>query len=152
MCPPPKFIRRKATKTANDNERATGVLNIGFSEILVVSVIGLIVIGPKRLPQTARFLGHFVGRIQRQIAGVKADIKREMDLEDMKNIHRDYQETANSMRHVFDQAAKPMRDAAEEAAAAVKPPDDTADKSAAVAKPPPDDAADKLAADKPAAV
>lgn len=147
MCPPPKFIRRKATKTANNNKRATGVLNIGFSEILVVSVIGLIVIGPTRLPQTARFLGHFIGRIQRQIAGVKADIKREMDLEDMKNIHRDYQEVANSMHHVFDQAAKPMRDAAEEAAAAVKPPpDDAADKP--VADTP---VADNAAADKPAA-
>lgn len=81
------------------------MLGISFGEIIIIATIGLIVIGPKRLPETARFLGHVFGRVQRQVNSVKADIRREMALEDMKKIHREYEETARSVKNVFDQAA-----------------------------------------------
>ena len=87
------------------------MLNIGFSELLIIGAVGLIVIGPQRLPQTARFLGHFFGRVQRQVASVKADIKREMALEDMKKIHQEYEQTANQVRDAFADTAKQVRDA-----------------------------------------
>lgn len=91
------------------------MLSIGFSELLIIGTVGLIVIGPKRLPETARFLGHLFGRLQRQIASVKADIRREMAVEDMKSIHREYEEAAEKMRGAFDQAASSMRQTAGEA-------------------------------------
>lgn len=81
------------------------MLGISFGEILIIGTIGLIVIGPKRLPETARFLGHLFGRMQRQVNSVKADIRREMALEDMKTIHREYEETARGVKNAFDQAA-----------------------------------------------
>lgn len=82
------------------------MLGISLGEILIISAIGLVVVGPKRLPETARFLGHLFNRIQRQVNTVKSDIRREMALEDMKSIHRDYTETARGVQNAFDQAAR----------------------------------------------
>lgn len=113
------------------------MLGIGFGEIMLITVIGLIVIGPKRLPETARFLGHLFGRIQRQISEVKRDIKQEMALEDVKNIHNEYKKAAHDMRNVFDDAAKGMPTSTDDIAAggdggggkpATSKPDSAADK------------------------
>ena len=49
------------------------MFDIGFSEIVVIAVVALIVIGPERLPKTARTLGHLFGRLQRYVADVKAE-------------------------------------------------------------------------------
>ena len=54
------------------------MFDIGFSEIIVIAVVALIVLGPEKLPKTARTLGHLFGRLQRYVADVKADINREM--------------------------------------------------------------------------
>ena len=82
------------------------MLGISFGEIIIIGAIGLVVVGPKRLPQTARFLGHLFSRIQRQVNSVKSDIRREIALEDMKSIHREYSETARGVQNAFDQAAR----------------------------------------------
>ncbi len=50
------------------------MFDIGFSEIIVIAVVALIVIGPERLPKVARTLGHMFGRLQRYVNDVKADI------------------------------------------------------------------------------
>jgi len=55
------------------------MFDIGFSELLVIGIVALIVIGPERLPRVARTLGHLAGRLQRYVADVKADINRELD-------------------------------------------------------------------------
>lgn len=70
------------------------MLSISFGEILLIATVGLVVIGPKRLPQAARFVGHLFGRMQRQIRTVKDDIKREMDAADMQSIREEYQKAA----------------------------------------------------------
>ena len=62
------------------------MFDIAFSEILVIAVVALIVIGPERLPKVARTLGHLVGRMQRYVNDVKSDISREMELEELKKI------------------------------------------------------------------
>ena len=60
------------------------MFDISFTEILVIAVVGLIVIGPERLPKGARTLGHLFGRAQRYANDVKNDIQREMELEELK--------------------------------------------------------------------
>ena len=50
------------------------MFDVGFSEIVVIAVVALIVIGPERLPKVARTLGHLFGRMQRYVNDVKADI------------------------------------------------------------------------------
>jgi sec-independent protein translocase protein TatB len=59
------------------------MFDFGFSELMVIMVVALIVIGPERLPKVARTLGHLWGRAQRYVNGVKADIERDMAVEEM---------------------------------------------------------------------
>ena len=62
------------------------MFDIGFSELMVIALVALIVIGPERLPQVARTLGHLLGRLQRYVNDVKADIDREMELDELKKL------------------------------------------------------------------
>jgi sec-independent protein translocase protein TatB len=73
------------------------MFDIGFSEILIIAVVALIVIGPERLPKVARTLGHLFGRMQRYVNDVKADISREMELDELRRLQATMQEAANSI-------------------------------------------------------
>ena len=55
------------------------MFGIEFSELLVIGVVALIVLGPERLPKVARTAGHLFGRLQRYASEVKQQVKREMD-------------------------------------------------------------------------
>ena len=59
------------------------MFDIGFSEMIVIAVIALIVLGPEKLPRVARTAGHLLGRMQRYVNDVKADINREMELDEL---------------------------------------------------------------------
>ena len=73
------------------------MFDIGFSEILVIAAVALIVIGPERLPKVARTLGHLFGRMQRYVNDVKADISREMELDELRKLQATMQEAASSI-------------------------------------------------------
>jgi len=73
------------------------MFDIGFSELLVIAVVALLVIGPERLPKAARTLGHLFGRMQRYVNDVKADISREMELEELKKLQSSMQDAARSL-------------------------------------------------------
>jgi sec-independent protein translocase protein TatB len=72
------------------------VFDIGFSELVIISLIALIVIGPKRLPAVARTLGHLAGRLRRYVDDVKADISREAELDELRKMRDNMQEAATS--------------------------------------------------------
>ena len=72
------------------------MFDIGFSELMVIAVVALIVIGPERLPKVARTLGHLFGRMQRYVNDVKADISREMELDELKTLQTSMQDAARS--------------------------------------------------------
>ncbi len=59
------------------------MFDIGFSELLLIGIVALVVIGPERLPKVARTVGLLLGRAQRYVATVKADLHREMQLEEV---------------------------------------------------------------------
>jgi sec-independent protein translocase protein TatB len=73
------------------------MFDIGFSELLVIGLVALIVIGPERLPRVARTLGHLAGRLQRYVADVKADISREVELEELRKMKDSVQQTASGI-------------------------------------------------------
>ncbi len=73
------------------------MFDIGFSELLVIGVVALLVIGPERLPRVARTVGHLIGRMQRYVSDVKADINREMELEELRKMRDSVQEAATSI-------------------------------------------------------
>ena len=70
------------------------MFDIGFSELLVIGLVALIVIGPEKLPRVARTLGHLAGRLQRYVADVKADINREIELDELRKMRDSMQQAA----------------------------------------------------------
>ena len=74
------------------------MFDIGFSELLVIGIVALIVIGPQRLPQVARTLGHLFGRMQRYVNDVKADIAREMELAELKKLQTTIEDAAGAFQ------------------------------------------------------
>jgi len=70
------------------------VFDVGFTELMVIAVVALIVIGPERLPRVARTLGHLFGRLQRYVNDVKADINREIELEELKKFRSTFEDAA----------------------------------------------------------
>jgi sec-independent protein translocase protein TatB len=77
------------------------MFDIGFSELMVIALVALIVIGPERLPRVARTLGHLAGRLQRYVADVKADINREVELDELRKMRDSVQQTASNMESSF---------------------------------------------------
>jgi sec-independent protein translocase protein TatB len=73
------------------------MFDIGFSELLVIGVVALVVIGPEKLPRMARTIGHLAGRLQRYVADVKADINREIELEELRKMRDSMQKSATEM-------------------------------------------------------
>lgn len=62
------------------------MFDIAFSELIVIGVVALIVIGPDKLPKVARTAGHIFGRAQRYVSDIKSDINNEIRLEEMKKL------------------------------------------------------------------
>ncbi|RLA35612.1 MAG: twin-arginine translocase subunit TatB [Gammaproteobacteria bacterium] len=60
------------------------MFDIGFTEMILIAVVGLIVIGPKRLPETVRFLGYWVGKLRRSVQGARQDMEREFGLDEIR--------------------------------------------------------------------
>jgi sec-independent protein translocase protein TatB len=82
------------------------MFDIGFSEIVVIAVVALIVIGPEKLPKTARTLGHLFGRLQRYVSEVKADINRELELEELRKLQQQVQTAARDLETSMTAAAR----------------------------------------------
>jgi len=74
------------------------MFDFGFSELVVVMLVALVVIGPERLPKVARTLGSLWGRTQRYINKMKSDISRDMDLEELKQLKNKMQGEADSLQ------------------------------------------------------
>jgi sec-independent protein translocase protein TatB len=73
------------------------MFDIGFSELVVIGIVALVVIGPERLPRVARTAGHLFGRLQRYVTTVKADIAREMELDELRKFKGEMEDAARSV-------------------------------------------------------
>ena len=67
------------------------MFDVGFSEIVLIAVVALVVVGPEKLPKLARTLGALVGRMRGYVATVKGEVEREMQLEDLKKLQQQIQ-------------------------------------------------------------
>ncbi len=75
------------------------MFDIAFSEVMIIAVVALIVIGPERLPRVARTLGHLFGRMQRYVNEVKSDIQREVELDELRKLKETVEESARSIEN-----------------------------------------------------
>jgi sec-independent protein translocase protein TatB len=64
------------------------MFDVNLSELMVIAVVALVVIGPERLPKVARTAGLLLGRLQRYVGDVKADINREIQLDELKKLQQ----------------------------------------------------------------
>ena len=105
--------------------RDCAVFGLSFGEILFIALVGLLVLGPKRLRDAMQFLGHWIKRIRRQIAEVQADIRREMrkedakGLEEVKKIHHEFTQLGREAEAAFRSAARGASEEAEKIQAEV---------------------------------
>ena len=74
------------------------MFDVSFTELLVIGVVALVVIGPERLPKVERTLGHLVGRAQRYVSDVKSDIQREVELDELRKLKDQMQDAAQSVQ------------------------------------------------------
>lgn len=74
------------------------MFDIAFSELLLIGVVALVVIGPERLPKVARTMGVLFGRLQRYVAQVKTDINREMELSELSKVKTEFEGAARQFQ------------------------------------------------------
>ena len=74
------------------------MFDVGFSELLVIGVIALVVIGPEDLPRVARTVGHVLGKMRRYVADVKAEIGQEMELAELRRLQSEVQASVQNFQ------------------------------------------------------
>ena len=62
------------------------MIDLGISKIAIIGAVALVVIGPERLPGVARTLGTLLGKAQRYVADVKAEVSRSIELDELKKM------------------------------------------------------------------
>ncbi|GAB4421635.1 MAG: hypothetical protein OHK0054_12350 [Sideroxydans sp.] len=80
------------------------MFDVAFSELVVIALVALIVVGPERLPQVARTAGHLWGRLQRYVASVKNDISKEMDWQEAQRLQQSLLQQAGRVEQEVKQA------------------------------------------------
>lgn len=73
------------------------MIDLGISKMALIGAVALIVIGPEKLPRVARTMGTLLGKAQRYVADVKAEVNRSMDLEELKKMKDKVEETARDV-------------------------------------------------------
>jgi sec-independent protein translocase protein TatB len=73
------------------------LIDLGISKIALIGVVALIVIGPEKLPRVARTLGSLLGKAQRYISDVKAEVNRSMDLDELKKMKESMEGAAKDL-------------------------------------------------------
>ncbi len=97
------------------------MFDVSFTELLIIGIVALVVIGPEKLPKVARTAGHLLGRAQRYVSDVKRDIKQEIDAADsLGGFKKEMEEAALSVRQSVDETTRALRNPLEEAQEAMR--------------------------------
>src|SRR5439155_25385891 len=90
--------RREHRRRGSEDQVLTRpVIDFGFDKIALIGAVALIVIGPEKLPRVARTVGHLVGKAQRYVADVKAEVNRSIELEDRKKMKTEFEDAARNV-------------------------------------------------------
>ncbi|MBT9595824.1 MAG: Sec-independent protein translocase subunit TatB [Vitreoscilla sp.] len=73
------------------------MIDFGFDKIALIGAVALIVIGPEKLPRVARTVGHLVGKAQRYVADVKAEVNRSIELEELQKMKSQFETAARDV-------------------------------------------------------
>ena len=93
------------------------MIDLGVSKLALIAVVALIVVGPERLPKIARMAGNLFGRAQRYMADVKAEVSRQMDVEEFKKLREDsvsaFKDVESSLQSTVQEAGANLSDQAD---------------------------------------
>ena len=98
------------------------MFDFGISELGVIGAVALVVIGPERLPRVARTVGALVGKAQRYVNDVKAEVNRSIELEELKKMKQGMEDAVQEIEASTREAAQDFDEAWDEAANAFKTP------------------------------
>ena len=104
------------------------MFDVSFSELLVIAVVALLVIGPEKLPKVARTVGAFTGRMQRYMAQIKEEVNREMRFDELQKLQQEIKQSVEKTQENINQQVTELKNTVTDAA---KP------KKVAISKPKP---------------
>ena len=82
------------------------MFDMGFTELMLIGIVALVVIGPERLPGVARTAGKYVGRLKRFMTTVKADVEQELRADELREILSQQQKELDSLKDTISEAGK----------------------------------------------
>jgi sec-independent protein translocase protein TatB len=98
------------------------MIDFGFDKLALIGAVALIVIGPEKLPRVARTVGTLLGKAQRYVADVKAEVNRSIELEELKKMKTEFEDAA---RNVEQSVSSEINQTTADLASAWQPPADT---------------------------
>lgn len=84
------------------------MFDVGFSELCLIGLVSLLVIGPERLPKVARLAGFWLGKTRSMVASVKEEIKLELHAEEMRQIFKE-QSGLPEVQQIFDETSNTLK-------------------------------------------
>lgn len=85
------------------------MIDLGISKLALIAVVALVVIGPERLPRVARTAGMLLGKAQRYVADVKAEVARSMELDELRKMKESVESAARDVERSVNDAANDVR-------------------------------------------
>ena len=82
------------------------MIDIGLSKMVLIGAVALIVIGPEKLPRVARTVGMLLGKAQRYVADVKAEVNRSMELDELKKMKESFESAARDVEQSIHTSAR----------------------------------------------
>ena len=89
------------------------MIDFGFDKLALIGAVALIVIGPEKLPRVARTVGHLLGKAQRYVADVKAEVNRSIELDELKKMKTEFEQAARDVQTGVQQEVDAARSAFE---------------------------------------
>jgi sec-independent protein translocase protein TatB len=85
------------------------MFDISFTEMLIVAIAALVIIGPERLPKVARQAGNWVTKMRRYVDDVKSDFNKQIELSELRDLKKDVQDAARSIQGSVDGAVSDVK-------------------------------------------
>jgi sec-independent protein translocase protein TatB len=80
------------------------MIDLGIDKLALIGAVALIVIGPEKLPRVARTVGHLLGKAQRYVSEVKAEVNRSIELDELKKMKTQFEDAARGVEQEVRQA------------------------------------------------
>jgi sec-independent protein translocase protein TatB len=98
------------------------MFDVGFSEIVVIMLVALVVLGPERLPKVARTMGRWWSTLQRYVNRIKMDVTTSMELEELRELERKIKAEADALERTVQQASNNLNQEARKLEKEIEPP------------------------------